>query len=185
MRINTSGSKETKKQYTREQECTFASLSMDRPLSSSSRSSSRTHKCNHPTKSSLHEKKKKIVCHKIFTKICFKKDILIQICFGKNFETIKTKIVFNTRIQDLLLSSIFLRSKFLEKHGCLISLTRATLPLLAKSRSDSAKRQEIKFSHQNTKRRTLLPPRLLRRRSFVARLAVLFLVWQNLATWRL
>jgi hypothetical protein len=47
----------------------------------------------------------------------------------------------------LLLSSIFLRSKFLEKQGCLISLTGTTLPLLAKSRSDSAKRQEIKFSH--------------------------------------
>ncbi len=92
-------------------------------------------------------KKKYIVCQKVLTKICFKKDILIQICFGKNFQTIKTKIVFNTRIQDLLLSSIFLRSKFLEKQGCLISLTGTTLPLLAKSRSDSAKRQEIKFSH--------------------------------------
>ncbi len=129
-------------------------------------------------------KKKKIVCHKILTKICFKKDILTQICFGKNFQTIKTKIVFTTRIQELLLSSFFLRSKFLEKHGCLISLTRTTLPLLAKSRSESAKRQEIKVSHQNTKRRTLMP-RLLRRRSLAARLALLFLVRQNLATWRL
>lgn len=156
---------------------------MDRPQSSSSRSSSRTHNCNHPTKSSLHDQKRKIVCHRILTKICFKKDILTEICFAKNFQTIKTKIVFTTGTQDLLLSSFFLRSKFLEKHGCLISLD-PNHTTSAKSRSDSAKREEIKFSHQNTKRRTLLP-RLLRGRSFAARLAVLFLVWQNLATWRL